>query len=85
MAASNLSPPLSPVSSRTNGSRPSNINRAMTAPPESMAVNGHFASVGQNGAANFEHGVQVIDEDKEFKCVLKGQLLRSLLTRTAPT
>ena len=69
MATSNLSPPLSPVSSRTNGSRPSNINRAMTAPPESMAVNGHFASVGQNGAANFEHGVQVIDEDKEFKCV----------------
>lgn len=32
-----------------------------------MAVNGHFASQGQNGHANFEHGVQVIDEDKEFK------------------
>lgn len=39
----------------------------MTAPPESMAVNGHFASVGQNGTANFENGVQVIDEEKEFK------------------
>jgi len=32
-----------------------------------MSVNGHFASVGENGSANFEHGVQVIDEDKEFK------------------
>ena len=32
-----------------------------------MAVNGHFASVGENGKANFEHGIQVIDEDKEFK------------------
>jgi len=32
-----------------------------------MAVNGHFASAGQNGSANFEHGVQIIDEDKEFK------------------
>lgn len=71
MASSTLSPPLSPVSSRANGSssRPSNVNRAMTAPPESMAVNGHFASVGQNGTANFENGVQVIDEDKEFKYV----------------
>jgi hypothetical protein len=34
-----------------------------------MAVNGHFASAGQNGGANFEHGIQVIDEDKEFKFV----------------
>jgi hypothetical protein len=35
-----------------------------------MAVNGHFASAGQNGEANFEHGVQVIDEEKEFKWVI---------------
>jgi hypothetical protein len=34
-----------------------------------MATNGHFASVGQNGHANFENGVQVVDEDKEFKQV----------------
>lgn len=34
-----------------------------------MAVNGHFASRGPNGHANFENGVQVIDEDKEFKFV----------------
>ncbi len=39
-----------------------------------MTVNGHFASAGQNGEANFEHGVQVIDEDKEFKCVHLGML-----------
>ena len=32
-----------------------------------MAVNGHFASAGQNGTANFENGVQIVDEDKEFK------------------
>lgn len=83
MAASNLSPPLSPVSSRTNGNRPSNVNRAMTAPPESMAVNGHFASVGKNGTADFEHGVQVVDEDKEFKCVPNGQVLEPLLIRAA--
>lgn len=31
-----------------------------------MDVNGHMASVGQNGHANFEHGIQVIDEEKEF-------------------
>lgn len=37
-----------------------------------MAVNGHFANIGENGrAANFEHGIQVIDEDKEFKYVLQ--------------
>lgn len=44
------------------------MGRAMTA-PDKMAVNGHFASAGQNGRTNFEHGIQVIDEDKEFKCV----------------
>jgi hypothetical protein len=46
--------------------RPSTVNRSLTA-PDKMPVNGHFASVGQNGAANFEHGVQVIDEEKDFK------------------
>ena len=53
--------------------RPSIASRSFTA-PEKMAVNGHFASVGQNGSANFEHGVQVIDEDKEFKYVLVSML-----------
>ena len=44
------------------------MSRALTA-PDKMAINGHFASAGQNGSANFENGVQVIDEDKEFKYV----------------
>jgi hypothetical protein len=31
-------------------------------------ANGHFATVGDNGdSASYEHGVQVIDENKEFK------------------
>lgn len=48
------------------------MNRAATA-PDKMAVNGHFASAGQNGKADFEHGIQVIDEDKEFKCVFHSR------------
>ncbi|GAT28409.1 ribose/galactose isomerase [Aspergillus luchuensis] len=34
-----------------------------------MATNGHFAAIG-NGSSDktaYEHGVQVIDENKEFK------------------
>lgn len=62
-------PPGSPLSpTKLSAHRPSIASRSVTA-PEKMAVNGHFASVGQNGHANFEHGVQVIDEDKEFKYV----------------
>lgn len=31
-------------------------------------MNGHFASVGEEpSATQYEHGVQVIDEDKVFK------------------
>ena len=64
MTTSTLSPPQSPQSL----TRPSAVNRALTA-PDKMSVNGHFASAGQNGQANFENGVQVIDEEKEFKYV----------------
>lgn len=36
----------------------------------SPAMNGHFAAVGDGADdANFEHGIQVIDGDKEFTCV----------------
>lgn len=46
--------------------RPSGLERSPTAP--SVLSNGHFASVGAEGdAAFYEHGVQVIDGDKEFK------------------
>jgi hypothetical protein len=32
-------------------------------------MNGHFASVGDTPSkAQYEHGIQVIDADKEFKC-----------------
>ena len=63
-------PETSVPSSQGNGITPSRTayNRSLTA-PDRMAVNGHFASGGQNGHASFEHGVQVIDEDKEFKYV----------------
>jgi hypothetical protein len=46
--------------------RPSGLERSPTAP--SVLSNGHFASIGGDGdTASYEHGVQVIDENKEFK------------------
>lgn len=68
-STSSLPPPSESTTSPTSASarRPSPGQRSFTA-PDKMA-NGHFASPGQNGTANFEHGVQVIDEDKEFKYV----------------
>ncbi|KAJ5937867.1 Protein sey1 [Penicillium verhagenii] len=46
--------------------RPSGLGRTPTAPP--VMANGHFATIGNNAdaAAAYEHGVQVIDGDKEF-------------------
>jgi hypothetical protein len=32
-------------------------------------MNAHFANVGEDASEAYEHGVQVIDEDKVFKCV----------------
>ncbi len=34
-------------------------------------MNGHFAAVGDDGPAaqQYEHGIQVIDDEKAFKCV----------------
>lgn len=35
-----------------------------------MMMNAHFANVGEDASKEaYEHGVQVIDEDKVFKCV----------------
>lgn len=48
--------------------RPRAESRSLTA-PSMIAMNGHFASVG-NAAHDpkaYEHGVQVVDEDKDFK------------------
>ena len=54
--------------------RPSGLERSPTAP--SILSNGHFASVGAEGdAASYEHGVQVIDGDKEFKYAHPPQCL----------
>jgi len=32
-------------------------------------MNGHFAAVGNGPTADYEHGIQVIDDDKAFKFV----------------
>lgn len=50
---------------KVNGTRPSNV-RHPTAP--GMMMNSHFANVGEDADKEaYEHGVQVIDEDKVFK------------------
>ena len=49
--------------------RPSAASRLATA-PSVMTMNGHFAAVGDAPAkGQYEHGIQVIDEEKEFKYV----------------
>ena len=36
--------------------------------PAAMAVNGHFANMGENATSEqYEHGIQVINEDQNFK------------------
>jgi hypothetical protein len=41
-------------------------------------MNGHMAGVGDKPTADsFEHGVQVIDGDKEFKLVTSSSVSRS--------
>ena len=53
---------------QVNGqNRPGNV-RHPTAP--SIIMNSHFAGVGEDAPEEaYEHGIQVIDEDKVFKCV----------------
>ena len=46
-------------------SRPSTGPRNLTAP--SVQMNGHFAASDATDRAQYEHGVQVIDSDKNFK------------------
>ena len=48
--------------------RPSTTSKLAPAPPV-KTMNGHFASVGDAPTKErYEHGIQVIDEEKEFKC-----------------
>lgn len=57
-----LSPPRA-----TKENRPPPSTRHPTA-PSVMTVNGHFANVGEKPTKeHFEHGIQVINEDQEFK------------------
>lgn len=48
--------------------RPRAESRSLTA-PSLIGTNGHFASVGDaaHDPKAYEHGVQVIDEEKQFK------------------
>ena len=69
--------PSSPATAQRSH-RPSQTARHPTA-PAIMAVNGHFA--GMNGDATkeqYEHGIQVINEDQEFKYVLPAQTRTTL-------
>ena len=61
---------LSPPRSSTKETRPSTNPRHPTA-PSIMTVNGHFANVGEKPTKEqYEHGIQVINEDQEFKYIL---------------
>lgn len=52
---------------KVNGLRPGNIKHP-SAP--SLMMNAHLPRVGEDAPREaYEHGVQVIDEDKVFKCV----------------
>ena len=62
----------SPVRIRQE-SRPSNSVRHPTA-PSIMSVNGHFANMGdQPTKEQYEHGIQVINGEQEFKCAQRRE------------
>lgn len=57
--------------------RPPPNNRHPTA-PSVMTVNGHFANVGEKPTKEqYEHGIQVINQDQEFKYVNLHPLMLS--------
>ncbi|WPH04225.1 Hypothetical protein R9X50_00711400 [Acrodontium crateriforme] len=69
----------------TNGDhsqpRPSGAVRHPTAPTV-MTMNGHFAGVGeQHSAEDFEHGIQIIDSDKNFNDSLPAYLQKEGVIR----
>jgi hypothetical protein len=64
---------LSPSRERRE-SRPPNSTRHPTA-PSIMSVNGHFANMGEKPTKEqYDHGIQVINENQEFKYGLPAQL-----------
>lgn len=57
-------------------------NRSPTA-PSVLTMNGHFGAVGDNPSKeSFEHGIQVIDEDKVFNATLPSYLQLEHVTRS---
>lgn len=59
-----------PEPDQVNGRRPSNVKHP-SAP--SLMMNAHFASVGEHASQEvYEHGIQVVDEDKVFKYALSS-------------
>jgi hypothetical protein len=53
---------------KVNGSERPSITQHQSSP--SLMMNAHFAGVGENAPKEaYEHGIQVIDEDKMFKYV----------------
>ncbi|KAK5107655.1 Dynamin-like GTPase that mediates homotypic ER fusion [Meristemomyces frigidus] len=65
----------------TDQSRPISSTRHPTAPTV-MTMNGHFAGVGENGTADFQHGVQIIDADKNFNENLGAYLQKESIIRS---
>lgn len=64
------------------GGRPVNTNRSPTA-PSVLTMNGHFGTVGDNPSKeSFEHGIQVIDEEKVFNPTLPAYLQQEQITRS---
>jgi len=51
--------------SSSSSLRPAIQVRGQTSP--NIAMNGHFASSNASSSEQYEHGVQVIDADKNFK------------------
>ncbi|KAH8593221.1 RHD3/Sey1 [Bisporella sp. PMI_857] len=69
-------------SSNGDGRRPSAATSRFPTAPSIMTMNGHFASVGEAPTKEqYEHGIQVIDEEKEFNPNLNSYLQ---ITKTAP-
>jgi hypothetical protein len=50
-----------------------------------MATNGHFAPIGSDSSdkTTYEHGVQVIDENKEFKYAFRPFCHANMFVRNA--
>lgn len=58
------------LSSRHRSDSRPQINGRHPTAPEIATMNGHFSGVGEDGSKEqYENGIQVIDEDQNFKCV----------------